>query len=101
MTNQGLSAGNAFASGGSHYWVNYVSTISDHTSCPGVASGYGGYTSNLNSGGNFTAYTNCGTFGGDWYPSGTQSYSFHGAVVNPNQATYDFIYNGLYEWWGA
>lgn len=101
MSNQGLSAGNAYASAGSHYYVYQVRTSSDHTSCPGVASGYGGYTSTLNGGGNFTSYSQCGTYGGTWFPNGTQSYSFHGAAVNPNVSTFDYIYSGYYEWLGA
>lgn len=98
MNYQGLSAGNAKASVSAHSGVVEIEVITDHTACPAVAQGYTGYTSTPFSGGNFTAYLNCGYPRAVWYPSGTSGIYFHGAVHNNNGSTYDYISYGTY-WW--
>lgn len=97
---QGLSAGNAKASGSAHSGVDVVFGSADHTFCPAVAQGYGGYTSSPFTGGNFTAYQSwaCGPRNQYWYPNGTANYYFHGAVYNPNSYTFDTFYWARYQW---
>lgn len=103
MGNQGLSAGNAYASSSVHSYVNQISVDTDHTACPAVALGYSGYTSTPFSGGHNTAYQSyaCGyTQGGrvpTWYPNPTSG-SLHGAVYNPNGSTFDYITFAVYYW---
>ena len=77
-----LGAGSAFASGSAH--TNVANSHKDGfgVTCPAVAAGYGGLTGNPNSGGNFTAGSNCGTGDRIWHPNGTSCCTFHGAVWN-------------------
>jgi hypothetical protein len=96
---QGLSAGNAFASAGSHYGVDLITRYANHSFCPAVASGYSGYTSSPNGGARFTAQRpTCGPHFQDWMPAGTASISFHGAVWNRNQSTFDVFDWADYHW---
>lgn len=97
MGNQGLSAGNAYASFSAHTYITGVVKDANHTACPAVASGYGGYTSTPFSGGHNTAYTACGPGFTAWYPNPVGS-SLHGAVYNPNVQTYSYIYYANYRW---
>lgn len=92
MGAQGLSAGNAYADGNVFRYINNVHVYSDHTICPAVGSGYGGYTSTPFSGGNNTGYypAQCG-YGDIWGSFNPVSSNLHGAVYNPNGATYDNI----------
>ncbi len=103
MSNQGLSAGNAYAAPNAHYNVDIVTSSADHTHCDAIARGYGGYTSSPNSVslGHYT-YRNptCSPGATSWsprfagYPGSTQ---YHGAENNPNISTFD---NFVYAWVG-
>lgn len=98
MYRQYLEDGDAFASTSAHSGVDRIFKSSDHTTCPGVAQGYAGYTSSPNGGSHFTAYSACGPGRSNWYPAGTERYYFHGAVVNPNVRTHSFVYYADYYW---
>ena len=98
MDEQGLSAGNAKASSSFHTRVYEIEGNANHTHCPAVAQGYGGYTSTPFSGGNFTAYLNCGPHYQFWLPHGTANTNFHGAEYNPNISTFDFFDYARYYW---
>lgn len=99
MYQQGLSAGNAYASDSSHTGVQNVNGRADHTHCPTVAQGYGGYTSTPFSNGNFTANSPvCGPGYQSWYPNATSNYYFHGAEYNPNSSTRDYFAHAYYSW---
>lgn len=101
MGAQGLSAGNAYASTSAHSFVNRIEADVDHTACPSVAAGYGGYTSTPFSGGHNTFYIPCGytSFGviPRWDPNPTGDF-FHGAVYNPNSVTFDNFNFAVYYW---
>lgn len=99
MSNQGLSAGNAYASLSAHSNVFLIVTSGDHTACPAVATGYAGYTSSPFSGGRYTAYQSslCGPGQRAWYPNPSSSY-VRGATYNPNTSTFDFMYYADYAW---
>lgn len=91
---QGLSAGNAKASG-TAINASLIATEgwSDHTWCPTVSQGYGGYTSTPFTSPNWTANSpNCGPGYSYWSPNATSCCYFHGAAYNPNGATFDTFY---------
>lgn len=103
MSQQGLSAGNAYA-GPAHSYIQHVEVGADHSQCAGVANGYSGYTSSPFSGGHNTYYSYCAPYshwcwqancGAPGVPSGQRPSSYNG-----NVSTYDYIYGGGY-WWGA
>ncbi|HEX6023056.1 MAG TPA: hypothetical protein VFZ00_13735 [Solirubrobacter sp.] len=98
MSNQGLSAGNAYASTSAHTGVWALEGDADHTHCPAVATGYAGYTSSPFSGGNSTSFGACGPHYQAWYPSGLGSVYRHGAEYNPNQSTFDSFVFAIYHW---
>lgn len=98
MGNQGLSAGNAKSSSTGHTGITSVYGDANHTWCPAVAQGYGGYTSTPFSGGHFTAYSSCGPHFQLWGPNGTSGIWFRGAVFNPNGATFDTFTYAEYQW---
>lgn len=95
---QGLGAGNAYASGSSNTGVDLTRGYANHTHCPALAQGYGGYTSSPNGGGRWTGWSTCGPYFQEWLPNGTANYSFHGAEFNPNQSTTDVFNYAEYYW---
>jgi hypothetical protein len=89
MGAQGLSAGNGYADGNAHAYVDYVYSAADHTHCDSYSTGYGGYTSSPNSGGNHTYYNlPCGPGTTTGSAPGTST-QYHGAELNPNGSTTD------------
>jgi len=92
-----LGSGSAFASGSAHTNVSNSHKDGFGVTCPAVAAGYGGFTPNPNSGGNFTAGSNCGTGDRIWYPAGTSCCTFHGAVWNNNFGSMAVTF-GRYTW---
>ncbi|HEX8105798.1 MAG TPA: hypothetical protein VF533_24495 [Solirubrobacteraceae bacterium] len=97
---QGLSAGNAKASGTAHTGVDVVFGSANHTWCPALAAGYGGYTSTPFSGGHFTPYdpNRCGAYYQEWYPNTSSGEYFHGAAYTPNAVTFDVFNWARYQW---
>jgi hypothetical protein len=87
----------SYASTSAHTGVDNSHKDGPGNICPAVAAGYAGYTGNPNSGGNFTAGSNCGTGDRIWHPSGTSCCTFHGAVWGngPGSQT---TYYGRYTW---
>lgn len=98
MSNQGLSAGNAYASASAHSGVNGIWGYADHTHCPSYATGYSGYTSTPFTGGHFTAQGPCGPGYQGFYPTGLGSVYVRGAEFNPNQSTFDNFSSATYTW---
>jgi hypothetical protein len=89
MTNMGLGPTNAYASGNAHAWLYDIwLTPNPYRACPAVASGYGGYTSTPNAGGNNTAYQSslCAVGYAEWYPNPVSG-ALHGAVYNNSGGT--------------
>lgn len=99
LSNYNLPPQGAYASGSAHTYVNLTQTNSDHTACPAVAFGYGGYTAQPFTNGHTTAYYDslCGPGQKWWYPNPSAAYA-HGAVFNKNGATWDFVYQAWYTW---
>ena len=84
MGQQGLSAGNAYASSSAHTGIYQSGADVDHTACPGYAEGWGGYTSN-----NQAVW---------WTNINPGSGYHHGAVYNPNNVTFDNFTWAIYYW---
>lgn len=103
LQEQGLSAQNAYGSGGAHAYVAIIQTYtrepSAHTACPAVGAGYGGYTSTPFSNGHWTAYQSslCGPGFAQWSPNPTADV-LHGVAFNPNSQTYDYFGFAYYGW---
>jgi hypothetical protein len=95
MTNMGLSAGNAYGSGGAHI-IGTIQIYTDHTACPSMEQGFGGYTSTPFSYPFY--YSNCGYPIPSWSPGYVPGGAYHGAVLNPNGATFDNIASAVYTW---
>ena len=100
MGQQGLSAGNAYASASAHTYVYRIETDSDHTACPAYSQGYAGYTSAPWGSGNNTWWSsaNCGYGVAAWWPTTPYYQSTHGTAYNPNGATFDNFTWAIY-WW--
>ena len=89
MSNQGLSAGNAYAAVPAHSGLLAVSGNANHTHCPAVGTGWTGYTSQPWGGGNYMYWSSsCGPGTVGWTFSAGGSY-YHGAEYNPNSSTND------------
>lgn len=101
LVNATLTAGKAWATTSVHSQVNYVQSVSNHTSCPALASGYAGLTSSPNGGGNHTYISAttppCATYGTTWEPN-PSSTNLHGAALNPNNSTTDVFDDCWYRW---
>ena len=102
MGQQGLSAGNAYASSSAHTGIYQSGADVDHTACPGYAEGWGGYPSTPFSGGHSMHYAVCGYTSNNqavwWTNINPGSGYHHGAVYNPNNVTFDNFTWAIYYW---